>query len=136
MDITKCKVNTALQLKQDHRFEVLDLWKKAIAYFNVISNVTQYFPEKNDSPLDQQVKESALSIPNNIARGTKSYSKEELNDSLDHAVESVASTISTLNIAREYNYLRGDLFDEVYREGKLLAKRIEIFKEQSNLNLN
>src|SRR3989338_9443187 len=91
MDITKCKVNTALQLKQDHRFEVLDLWKKAIAYFNVISNVTQYFPEKNDSPLDQQVKESALSIPNNIARGTKSYSKEELNDSLDHAVESVAS---------------------------------------------
>ena len=123
-------------MKRDNIFEVLDIWKKSIAYFNTICVAVGCFSDKTTHNLEDQAKESALSIARNIAQGSSSPSPKELHASLENAVQSVASTISTLNIASQQNYLRKDLFQEMYLEGKLLAKRIENFKLRSTINLN
>lgn len=122
--------------KKENTFEVLDIWKRSLAFFNTICIAVGYFPGKAEHNLDEKAKASALSIARNIARSSNTLCKKELNDSLEEAVESVASTISALNIASQQNYLRKDLFQEMYLEGKLLAKRIENFKLKSNINLN
>ena len=123
-------------IKNEYHFEVLDLWKRAIAYFNSICGAVENFSAKSNFKLEETAKKAALSVSDSIARGSKSFSKRELNDSLENAVESLASIISTLNIASEQNYIRKDVFQEVYHEGKLLARRIENFKLRSGINLN
>lgn len=56
------------------RFENLDIWKMAIEYGDKIFDMTEDFPPKAQYNLGSQLRDSSLSISNNIAEGSGSAS--------------------------------------------------------------
>lgn len=110
------------------RFESLDIWKMAIAYASKIHDLVDEFPQKVQYNLASQLRDSSLSVSNNIAEGSGSSSKQEFKNFLNYSIRSLYETVSGLFLAKEKNYLDKKKFEEVYQESELLAKKIRAFR--------
>ncbi|MFA5039480.1 MAG: four helix bundle protein [Candidatus Omnitrophota bacterium] len=110
------------------RFENLDIWKMAIAYASKIYDIVDRFPQKVQFSLAAQLRDSSLSISNNIAEGSGSCSKQEFKNFLNYAIRSLYETVSGIILAKEKRYLDPAGFLELYEEGELLAKKIRAFR--------
>ncbi|MBI5872824.1 MAG: four helix bundle protein [Candidatus Omnitrophica bacterium] len=110
------------------RFESLDIWKMAITYASKVYDFTDEFPQKVQYSLASQLRNSSLSISNNIAEGSGSSSKLEFKSFLNYSIRSLYETVSGLILAKEKNYLAQDKFDQVYQESELLVKKIRAFR--------
>lgn len=108
----------------DFQMALFDTWRVAAGYFNHVTQVVEYFPQDRYFKLDTQIRSSASLILDYLAQGSNTASKKEFEQSLHGALESLYLTISSFLIAHKWNYLRKDLYNEVYQNGKLLANRI------------
>lgn len=102
----------------------------AIKYCAKVYDIVDTFPQKIQYNLGSQLRDSALSISNNIAEGSGSYSKQEFRSFLNYAIRSTYETVSAFFVAREKKYINLDKFNEVYNEGELLVKKIRVFRER------
>lgn len=125
---------TPKQHKETLQTEVLDVWNKAVAYFNSISHMVEDLSANPKANFYSLAQRSALSVPDSIARSMICVTEKEKKESLEQAIESVASTVSALQLANQCGNLRKDLFYEAYREGKLIVRRLQNFARLSNLN--
>ncbi len=116
------------------KIEILDIWNKAVAYFNRICVIVEHLPKQEGANFPSLAQRSALLIPHHIAKSTVCSSEEEKKKSLDQAIESVVLTVSALELANQRTGLRKDLVREAYREGKLIVRRIKHVAKMSNLN--
>lgn len=122
------------QKKETLHSEVLDIWTKAVAYFNSISSMAEHLSVNPAANFYASAQRSALSVPDNIAKSIVCVTEQEKKESLEQAIESVASTVSALQLANQFGNLRKDLFHEAYREGKLIVRRLQNVAKISNLN--
>lgn len=111
------------------RFETLDIWKMAIEYCSKVYDIADNFPQKVQYSLGSQLRGSSLSIPNNIAEGSGSESRKDFKNFLNYSVRSAFETISGLTLAKKKQYLKETQFDELYKEGELLVKKIRAFRK-------
>ena len=121
-------------VKEILQVEILDLWTKAVAYFNSVCRMVEHLPTQEEANFPSLARRSALSIPDNIAKSSICVTAKEQKESLNQAIESVASTVSTLQIANQCSGLRRDLVRQAYREGELIVRRIKHISQLSNLN--
>ena len=80
--------------------------------------------------MNERIKSAVLRVPNYIAKGSKEKTKKEFQAQLFEAIEAVQLTVSTLYIAKQYEYLSQNLFDELYRDGEVLVKKLKKFQEE------
>lgn len=110
------------------RFETLDIWKLAIQYCIKIYDFVDAFPQKVQFNLGSQLRASALSVSNNIAEGSGSYSKQEFKNFLNYSIRSTYETISALHVAKAKGYFKEEDFKQIYSESELLVKKIKAFR--------
>ena len=95
----------------DFRFEDLDIWKDSVAVADVLYNFADRAETKNQFRFSEQLKGAALSISNNIAEGSGSFSKNEFAQFLNYARRSTFECANILVI-----YQKRNLINEVEKD--------------------
>ena len=52
------------------KFEKLEVWKKSVALYEKVSEISNSIDQRDQFPLGEQIRRAALSISTNIAEGT------------------------------------------------------------------
>ena len=110
------------------RFENLEIWKMAIDFSDKVFDIVDNFPVNIQYNLGSQLRDSSLSISNNIAEGSGSSSNPEFRNFLNYAIRSTFETVSGLIFARRKKLITEENFQNLYLSGELLVKKIHSFR--------
>ncbi|MEN9552313.1 MAG: hypothetical protein RI935_690 [Candidatus Parcubacteria bacterium] len=93
-------------------FKDLDVWKNSVSFATQIYSVTKDFPKEEVYGLTSQLRRAAVSIPSNIAEGSKKNKKDFCNF-IKIAQGSGAEVETQLIIARNLGYIKEKDFTEL-----------------------
>ena len=105
-------------------FEDLFIWQKAIEFVKEIYVVTERQGLKNDFGLKNQMRDSSVSIPSNIAEGFERRSRKEYLNFLNIAKGSAGEIRSQLYVAFEVGYLDKKEHERLREMAKFLTGSI------------
>ena len=105
-------------------FEDLFIWQKAIEFAKEIYIITERKGLKTDFGLKGQMRDSAVSISNNIAEGFERRSRKEYLNFLNIAKGSAGEIRSQIYVAYEVGYLSGEELEEFREKAKFLSGSI------------
>ncbi|MBI5816918.1 MAG: four helix bundle protein [Candidatus Yonathbacteria bacterium] len=112
---------------QVHSYEKLTVWQKAMDLVEAVYKETIVFPESEKYGLVSQMRRAAVSIPSNIAEGSRRSTKKDFRHFLIIAFGSGSELETQIRIAVRIGFLKKDstmgiVLDEVMR---MLNKLIE-----------
>src|SRR5690242_1124521 len=106
-------------------FEKLETWQKAIAFADLVHELTKNFPIEERFGLTNQMRRAAVSISSNIAEGAARNSKNDYARFLEIAAGSLFEVVSQSFIGKRQGFLSEDVFQRLYRaaeeQGKILS---------------
>ncbi len=105
-------------------FEDLFIWQKAVEFAKEIYLITEKKGLKNDFGLKNQMRDSAVSISNNIAEGFERRSRKEYLNFLNIAKASAGEIRSQLYVAFEVGYLEKSELEHLREKAKFLSGSI------------
>lgn len=114
------------------RFETLDIWQVAVQYARTLFSITGKLPSQYKFNIGEQLNRAVLSISNNIAEGSGSASVKDFQNFLNIGIRSTFEVISMLHILKGENLIQSSEFDQLYKEGEILVKRIQSFRNSLN----
>lgn len=85
-------------------YQELTVWQKAMQLVRDIYTLTEKFPKSEIFGLTAQMRRSAVSIPSNIAEGSKRGSRKDYRNFLMNAFGSGAELETQLEISRQLNF--------------------------------
>jgi four helix bundle protein len=114
------------------RFQDLQVWQRAHALVLAIYRATAGFPPEERYGLTSQLRRAAVSVPSNIAEGSKRSSRPDYARLLNIAEGSLAETEYLLILSRDLEYLAAESAatllsetDEIARMLSSLRSRVE-----------
>jgi four helix bundle protein len=106
-------------------FEKLETWQKAIAFADMVYDLTRNFPADERFGLTNQMRRAAVSISANIAEGTARNSRNDYARFLEIATGSLFEVVSQSFIGERQGFLSKDNFRRLYaaadEQGKMLS---------------
>ena len=106
-------------------FEKLETWQKAIAFPDLVYELTRNFPADERFGLTNQMRRAAVSISSNIAEGTARSSKNDYARFLEIAAGSLFEVVSQSFIGQRQNFISKPDFKRLYavagKQGKMLS---------------
>jgi four helix bundle protein len=106
------------------RFTELEVWKRSHALVLQIYKLTRSFPTEERFALISQIRRAALSVPTNVAEGSKRISRQDYARFLNIAEGSLAETEYLLMVSRDLGYLSGDTHNAQQSEIAEIAKML------------
>src|SRR5580704_4405248 len=95
-------------------FEKLETWQKAIAFADLIYELTHNFPADERFGLTNQMRRAAVSISSNIAEGTSRLSQTDYARFIEIATGSVFEVVSQAFVGRRQGFLNEERFRTLY----------------------
>jgi four helix bundle protein len=86
----------------EHGFKSLIVWQKAMALADAVFQLTKRFPKDEQYGLTSQMRRAAVSIPSNIAEGSRRTSKKDYVQFLRIACGSAVELETQLLLARNW----------------------------------
>ncbi len=111
------------------RFENMDIWKDAIELSDRLFDYSDRADEKKYYRFAEQLRSASMSISNNIAEGSGSFSDKEFASFLNIARRSVFECANILHIFLRRNIISPEEKDQIYIELISLSKRITNFRK-------
>ena len=111
------------------RFEHLQIWQEAIDYVAEIFEIASSLPKETQYNVGSQIRSAVLSISNNIAEGSGSFSARDFKVFLNYSVRSVFETVSILIVCKRKGWIDEKCFKDVYEKGEKLARKITNFRK-------
>ena len=118
-------MNEASEELKKERHRNLEIWKNALDLSNDIYELTRNFPKDEIFGLRSQMRRAGVSVPSNIAEGSK-RSDKDFAHFLDIALGSLAELDTQFLIAERQGFL--SYTDEIQRKMIGLGKGIRRFK--------
>lgn len=87
-------------------YKKLIVWQKSVQFSISIYKITNNFPDQERFGLISQLRRASISIPSNIAEGSKRGTKKDFASFLRVAHGSGAEIETQILIAKELNYLQ------------------------------
>ncbi|MFA5986692.1 MAG: four helix bundle protein [Parcubacteria group bacterium] len=112
----------------NHRYEKLTVWQKSMDLVEVIYCVTQKFPLNEQYGLSAQMRRCAVSIPSNIAEGSRRNSNKDFHHFVTMAFGSGAELETQLHISRRLHYIEEVDFQNTIRQITEVMKMINKFR--------
>jgi len=118
---------------ESFRFENMDIWKESISISDMLFDYADKAEEKKYFRFAEQLRAATMSISNNIAEGSGSFSDKEFASFLNIARRSVFECANILQI-----FLRRRIIDNVekhtiYLQLVVLSKKITNFRKALKL---
>ena len=116
-----------------HRFEDLKIWQKAMDVTENCYRTSENFRKEEKYGLTSQLRQSAVSIPSNIAEGCSRNSEIEFKRFLEIAMGSLFEVHTQLTIIEELNFIKTEdlksIFELLETEGKMINGLINTIKK-------
>jgi len=114
------------QVMGNFRFEDLDIWKEGIEISDLLFEIAEKADEKRFFKFAEQLRGASMSITNNIAEGSGSFSDKDFSNFLNMSRRSVFECANILII-----YERRKIIDQTERE-KIFSKLLVLSKKITN----
>lgn len=105
-------------------YQELIVWKKAVAFSVIIYKETENFPEKEKFGLTSQIRRAAVSIPSNIAEGSKRGTIKDYCSFLRIAHGSGAELETQIIISKELDYIDPETFTHLQSDLNEIMKML------------
>jgi four helix bundle protein len=114
---------------EDFRFEQLDIWKNAIEVSDKLFDIAETADSIRLYKFAEQLRAAALSISNNIAEGSGSFSEKEFAQFLNIARRSIFECANILHIFERRKIIEHTMRMEIYPNLLKLSKQITNFRK-------
>lgn len=106
------------------RFTELTVWQRSHSFVLEVYRLTLAFPPEEKFGITSQLRRSALSIPTNIAEGSKRVGRVDYARFLNIAEGSAAETQYLLTVSRDLGYLSQQAHDHSQQHLAEVAKML------------
>ena len=106
------------------RFTDLTVWRRSHSLVLEVYRLTRDFPQEEKFGLTSQIRRAALSIPTNIAEGSKRVARPDYARFLNIAEGSAAETQYLLMVSRDLGYLSRQTHDSAQRDLAEIARML------------
>jgi four helix bundle protein len=110
--------------KQMQRFTELHVWQRGHSLVLSVYRMTVGFPQTERYGLTSQLRRSALSVPTNIAEGSKRATNREYGRFLNITEASLAETEYLLMVSRDLGYITPVQSTAAFKEVTELSKML------------
>ena len=114
------------------RFQDLNIWQLAIEIGETLFDLADILEQKKLFRFAEQLGASGMSVSNNIAEGSGSYSKAEFRNFLNIARRSVFENANILIILNRRKLLSGNELNNLLEQLDLLSRKITSFRNSIN----
>src|SRR5512136_2547672 len=114
---------------EDFRFEQLDIWKESIEISDTLFDYADKADEKRLFKFAEQLRAATMSISNNIAEGSGSFSDKEFANFLNISRRSIFECANILYIFERRDIISKSFRETVYPKLLLLSKKITSFRK-------
>jgi four helix bundle protein len=114
------------------RFENMDIWRDAFAVSDKLFDYSDKAEERRFFKFAEQLRAASMSISNNIAKGSGSFSNKEFASFLNIARRSVFECANILHIFLKRKIISSEEKNLIYLELIFLSKRISNFRKALN----
>jgi four helix bundle protein len=121
---------------EDFRFEQLDIWKEANQVSDLLFDYADQSDEKRLYKFAEQLRSAAMSISNNIAEGSGSFSDKEFANYLNISRRSIFECANILHIYQRRKIITAEQREKVYPDLIRLSKKITNFRKTLRLTLS
>ncbi|SHF93468.1 four helix bundle protein [Mariniphaga anaerophila] len=118
------------------RFMDLDIWKKSIEINDRLFDLADKFSDAKSFRVAEQLRGASLSISNNIAEGSGSFSDKDFANFLNIARRSVFETANISFVAFKRNFIDKKELDQILDDLDLLSRKITNFRKTVLKNNN
>lgn len=98
------RTNKCIMASKSASFRDLDVWKKSMDLVELIFHITIQFPQREMYGLAKQMRSAAVSIPSNIAEGSKRRTRTDFCHFVSMAFGSSAELETQLEIAQRLSF--------------------------------
>ncbi len=116
----------------DFRFEQLDIWKEAISISDILFDYSEKADIKKFYRFAEQLRAAGMSISNNIAEGSGSFSDKEFSSYLNIARRSVFECANILHIFERRSIISLKEKHAIKTQLLTLSKKITNFRKALN----
>jgi four helix bundle protein len=106
------------------RYTDLKVWQRGQALALEIYRRTESFPEKERFGLTAQLRRAAVSVPTNIAEGSRRQGAQDYARFLNIAEGSIAEMGSLLLLSRDLGYLEATVADKLSTEAEEIGRML------------
>ena len=114
---------------EDFRFEKLDIWKDSIEVSDVLFDYADKADEKRKYKFAEQLRAAGMSISNNIAEGSGSFSDKDFANFLNISRRSIFECANILYIFERRNIISQTERSSMYARLIILSKKITNFRK-------
>lgn len=114
---------------EDFRFEKLDIWKDAVEVSDLLFDLAEKSDEKRYYKFAEQLRAATMSISNNIAEGSGSFSSKEFSSFLNISRRSVFECANILCLFERRQIINNEDRIELYTKLVTLSKKITNFRK-------
>lgn len=99
-------------------YKKLIVWEKSIDFCTDIYRVTRSFPSKEDFGITSQLRRASVSIPSNIAEGSKRSTDKDFKHFLHTSLGSCAESQTQVMLAHKLKYISEKDYTFLYGESE------------------
>jgi four helix bundle protein len=117
----------------DFRFENTDIWKDAIQISDILFDYADKAEVKRFYKFAEQLRAAGMSISNNIAEGSGSFSDKEFASFLNISRRSVFECANIIHIYLKRKIITTDEKKMIFQKLVVLSKKITNFRKALNI---
>ena len=111
------------------RFETLEIWKMAINLGDELFDVADNLEDKKQYRFSEQLRAAGMSMSNNIAEGSGSYSDKDFANFLKFSRRSVYECANIMVLLEKRKYISKEYKEEMFERLAHLSKKITNFRK-------
>ena len=109
-------------------FEKLETWHEAIAFADLVYQLTRKFPDDERFGLTNQMRRAAVSVSSNIAEGSSRSSRADYARFVEIATGSLFEVVSQTTIGRNQGFLTEVEYQQIYQAAEKQSKMLSGLK--------
>lgn len=111
------------------RFMDLDIWKDSITLNDQFFDLADALSDARSFRVAEQLRAASLSISNNIAEGSGSFSSKDFANFLNIAHRSIFETANISCVAHRRKFIDKDKLDQLLSDLETLSRKIANFRK-------
>lgn len=119
-------------MKVVFRFEDLEIWKDGIQVTKSLLVISNELEERKLFKFAEQLRAAAMSITNNIAEGSGSFSHKEFSQFLNISRRSIFECVNILVILNETKLITDEILEKTKENLDHLSRKITQFRKSIN----
>jgi len=105
-------------------FEKLETWHEAIAFADLVYQLTRRFPDEERFGLTNQMRRAAVSISSNVAEGCSRSSRADYARFVEIATGSVFEVVSQATVGRNQGFLTDSGYQQLYQAAEKQSRML------------